>query len=260
MINYNEDPVYDIRKLPVGGWNSSKISVQSYGRWLQFSDPVSCNVINSTLPINYSKKYKPPKKHTKAFSNQKRTDDSNSSLEDYIQSLNVSKEKSTMKERQKVFVPPIELSPERAAMIANQNINASSSAKTARPFIANTSKQSKRPNSPNELNEKHEKESLNTKIKTRSSENSIANHPSMHTVVFDEAEIPKTTRIIRKRKGEKTTGKFVGSYNSLHKSARSNERPQTVFKPRKTYLTDYNDDSNMIIYGYRSKTSCKNVK
>lgn len=206
----NENQNYDIRKLSVGGWSSSQISVQSYGRWLQFTDPVSNNVINSTLPINYSKKYKPPKIYKKNKEN-----DSDSSLDNYIFNA-----KSQINQPQKVIVPQIELSPERTVLKANQNFNLKTRQNTNNNFHSKI-------------------------IPDKSNQNQI----QVHDFVFDDSDIPQE---IHKNKIKATSTQFS------RKSKRDKNKSELIRKPRKTYLNEFNDDSNMIIYGYRP--SSKSVK
>lgn len=259
MIDYTANPDYDIRKLPVGGWNSSKISVQSYGRWLQFADPISNNIINSTLPINYSKKYKPPKNNIKNQCKLKQINDEDLSFDEYLSFVSLAKTDKSIKRSQKIYVPPIELSPERVTMMVNKDFNNTPSSNSFKPFltskISNNPEKIKRPNSPNES------------CKSQASKNNddkdlLSKQIILHTVFFNDAEIPKTTRIISKRKGEAHTIKSI----SIH-SARTKDKPKTALKPRKTYNETYNNFSNkqnnndkaMIVYGNRSKTSYGNT-
>lgn len=60
--DYTADPWYDIRKLRVGGWKSSKIKVEANGQWSRFIDGETNVYINKTERIDYSKRYKPPKR------------------------------------------------------------------------------------------------------------------------------------------------------------------------------------------------------
>ena len=57
-----EEKDYDIRKIPCGRWPAARITTRSSGKWCQFIDIDSNKTINQAMPIDYKKKYKPPKR------------------------------------------------------------------------------------------------------------------------------------------------------------------------------------------------------
>lgn len=239
MIRYDSEPNYDIRKLPVGGWISSQISVQSHGRWIQFFEPGSNNIINSTLPIDYSKKYKPPIVYKKNKNKSEKIND-----DSFFNDTN----KNDFFESQKINVPPIELSPERVSTIMNENSQNNDGSLVFSPKYINSSKSLKRSNS--SFKDKQNLKMQNSKNISPAIDKSSFIHD--HKVIFDETEIPKTTRI-QKRKFESKK-----SLNRSIQTSRTDYRSKTSFKPRKTYLGEYNDESIMVVYGYKPKTAYKN--
>lgn len=63
--DYSVAPRYDLRQLPVGGWASSRIKVETTGRWSRFSHADSGRAITSSTRIDYSAEYVPPRRAKK---------------------------------------------------------------------------------------------------------------------------------------------------------------------------------------------------
>ena len=59
----DEDHFYDLRDLPVGNWSGAKINYKYNGGWLRFSAPNKKRPFNQAHPIDYQKRYIPPKKN-----------------------------------------------------------------------------------------------------------------------------------------------------------------------------------------------------
>lgn len=57
-----EIPKVDCRKLKMGGWEGAKIQTRISGKWAQFYSHNGLNQINHLQQIDYTKKWKPPKR------------------------------------------------------------------------------------------------------------------------------------------------------------------------------------------------------
>jgi len=62
------DSEYDIRKVKCGGWSSSRLSVRKDGRWIEFYDDKTRTPINQSIPVDFERKYIPPKRPSTAMS------------------------------------------------------------------------------------------------------------------------------------------------------------------------------------------------
>lgn len=58
---FDEDHYYDLRDLPVGGWEGSRVRSHLDGAWFKFTLPNRSQPVNHWQPVNYKKKYVPPK-------------------------------------------------------------------------------------------------------------------------------------------------------------------------------------------------------
>lgn len=61
QYSLDDDHLYDLRELPVGGWTASKIKASANGRWVMFRNSDLEPPINPSHPINYRRRYVPPK-------------------------------------------------------------------------------------------------------------------------------------------------------------------------------------------------------
>lgn len=242
MIDYTKEPFYDIRKLPCGGWNSSKISVQSHGKWLQFREPNSKEAINPTVPVDYTKRYKPPKSFKVNNDSDSKESEIDSSFSNYLASF-LNQKRETKKDQKYITVPPIEFDPERVVVIVNNDVRdfEQKASKTGCPvkFF------SKRPNSSSEnvRNQRKAGDYFST---------------GFHCV-SNEVEIPKTSRIIQKRNRDNKIKKSIGAHNNSTciktNPSHALDLPSTALKPAKTYLGETQFEKGLIIVGNRPKTS-----
>lgn len=58
---FDEDHFYDLRDLPVGGWEGARVRSHLDGAWFKFTLPNRSQPVNHWQPVNYKKKYVPPK-------------------------------------------------------------------------------------------------------------------------------------------------------------------------------------------------------
>ena len=58
---FDEDHYYDLRDLPVGGWAGSRVRSHLDGAWFKFTLPNRTQPVNHWQPVDYKKKYVPPK-------------------------------------------------------------------------------------------------------------------------------------------------------------------------------------------------------
>ena len=59
---FDENHFYDLRELPIGNWEASKIKMKKNSIWMQFENPEKQIIYNSSKPIDFDKKYVPPKR------------------------------------------------------------------------------------------------------------------------------------------------------------------------------------------------------
>ncbi|OHS94467.1 hypothetical protein TRFO_11078 [Tritrichomonas foetus] len=287
MIDYTKEPEYDLRKLPCGGWKSSQISVRSHGRWLQFSDPDSKDKINKTLPIDYSKKYVPPKRKTQRAKKENMPEEEEG-IESMINEFGFVKNDlnsaRSIQAATSVYVPPIELTPEtltgfstsehfsninntsRVNSMNSTRLNSGNSSRvnSVRTPKSNRPERSRRPNSPRD----DEFCSMTSRASTR-------------TVKFDDSFIPQTERVVRKCRGSTQRNPFHVSNEVRQRNLNSaRQRPKTEMKtktemksknrPKTEIWCDRNDSSidirrkpgnmiqnenELIVFGSRPKTS-----
>lgn len=160
------DPIYDIRELQCGGWDSSKIEVRSWGKWYNFSNPNSNSMINSSFPINYHKKYIPPQKPE------------NITYNAHKNNIYDIKPQFSLDLNTREFKLPIDITPERLVLAEHEKAH----------------KVKEMRNSKSQINSKkfhNKKTSLKKKF----------NEPG-HVINIDQINIPKTPRLVRKALGD----------------------------------------------------------
>ena len=257
MIDYTKEPFYDIRKLPCGGWNSSRISVQSHGKWLQFREPNSKEAINPTVPVDYTKRYKPPKSFKVNNNSDSKESEIDSSFSNYLASF-LNQNRETKKDQKYITVPPIEFDPERVVVIVNNDIRdfEQKASKTGRPVKAHFKKDF---TSQSKSNESFSKRPNSSFENVRNQKNADDYFSTGFHCVSNEVEIPKTSRIIQKRKGDNKMKKSIGAHNNSTRSkthtSHALDRPSTALKPAKTYLGETQFENGLIIVGNRPKTA-----
>ncbi|OHS94687.1 hypothetical protein TRFO_39128 [Tritrichomonas foetus] len=89
----DEDHFYDLRDLPVGGWSGSKLKMKKNSIWMQFQHPSNNVLYNTAKPIDFKKRYVPPRRARTAVSIVSR----NGANINSSQNLNFSDEKENTK-------------------------------------------------------------------------------------------------------------------------------------------------------------------
>ena len=62
VFGIEEEKKIDVREMKCGHWPASRLTTRSSGKWVQFMDIDTKKPVNQALPVDYKKKYVPPKR------------------------------------------------------------------------------------------------------------------------------------------------------------------------------------------------------
>lgn len=180
-----EEKNYDLRAYKCGGWASARIQTRRTGNWQQFYDGEK-TPINQPFPIDYKKKYVPPKRPKTAIEHPKKT-----KLDLYQDALAT-------------------LSPQTVREIVQSTV--SSTTYNTPPFNESISPIRIKPSERGPLSSIATSRSINTSRSKTSMERAQTSRTvktsrtisalPVNTVDLSNIQVPETARIIHKNKGE----------------------------------------------------------
>ena len=260
--DFSKEPVYDVRKLPCGGWKMAKIEMEKQGRWLRFKDPKTRDFINQTVPIDYSKKYVPPRK-TSHVENIEIEKNGLESIIDPFGSLKRSVLSKPINDKA-AFIPAIQINPSNSSYYnqfeANNTKNKNNKTTSKPSYVEMKSSQRKSNISHENYGSMHDtydsyEISLNNGSFTQRNQYNKSNSCISHIIQIEDDLGPQTERQIKRGIGKSCRSPFRVS-NAVKEQNLKKQRPKTEIRKRNsrmnTNIRITHDSNDMIIVGSSS--------